>query len=250
MEGQDSYHIKSGIFEGPIGVLLELIEKRKLFINELSLGAVTEDFINYVREKGDRGFQISSEFIFIISTLILIKSRSLLPGLKLTNEEEKDIKDLEKRIALYNIFIKTSKKIKPGRNLFAQKKAPDREARFIPDERLTLSLILESVKSVLIRVPKVEKLPEVTVRKIISIEEMFASIVERIEEAVSHSFSDLARHPNPEDERDARVYSIVSFLAVLELMRQGILDITQNDTFSDMTITKVRVLEIEENNNN
>ena len=118
MEGEDSYHIKSDIFEGPIGVLLELIEKRKLFINELSLGAVTEDFINYVREKGDRGFQISSEFIFIISTLILIKSRSLLPGLKLTNEEEKDIKDLEKRIALYNIFIKTSKKIKPGKNLF------------------------------------------------------------------------------------------------------------------------------------
>ena len=152
MEGEDSYHIKSDIFEGPIGVLLELIEKRKLFINELSLGAVTEDFINYVREKG---FQISSEFIFIICTLILIKSRSLLPGLKLTTDEEKDIKDLEKRIALYNIFIKTAKKIKSDKNLFAQKKAPDREARFIGDSKLNLNSILESVKSVLVRVPKV-----------------------------------------------------------------------------------------------
>src|ERR1035437_4870141 len=108
MEG-DAFKIKTTSFEGPFGLLLTLVEKRKLFINDVSLAAVTEDYLNYMNKLGGLNSlppaEISS-FIIVASTLILIKSKSLLPNLNLTLEEEGDIHDLEERLRLYELFTK------------------------------------------------------------------------------------------------------------------------------------------------
>ncbi len=104
----ESYTVKTTGFEGPFGLLLDLIEKRKLFINDVSLASVTEDYLNYMNKLGGLNSCGSTEitsFILIASTLILIKSKSLLPNLDLTVEEEGDIKNLEERLRLYKLFI-------------------------------------------------------------------------------------------------------------------------------------------------
>ena len=72
------YKIKTAGFEGPFGLLLELVEKRKLFINDVSLAAVTEDYLEYLNKLGGLGSISSAEissFIIVASTLILIKSK-------------------------------------------------------------------------------------------------------------------------------------------------------------------------------
>ena len=82
---QGGYIVKAGTFEGPLELLLDLIEKRKLFINELSLSQVTEDYIAFIRNP-DQQTSISdmTYFLVIAATLVLIKSRSLLPQLSLS----------------------------------------------------------------------------------------------------------------------------------------------------------------------
>ena len=72
----EAYTIKTTGFEGPFGVLLSLIEERKLFINEISLAQVTEDFLNYVNNLGKSHPDEISSFIVVTATLILIKSKS------------------------------------------------------------------------------------------------------------------------------------------------------------------------------
>ena len=108
---ENTYKVKTGSFEGPLELLLSLIEERKLFVNEISLAEVTNDYIAHIRSFSDmeNGKRIAdvSYFILIASTLILIKSKSLLPSLSLNEEEEANITDLEQRLRLYQI-IKTA----------------------------------------------------------------------------------------------------------------------------------------------
>ena len=99
MEG--SYTVKTGVFEGPLDLLLDLVTKRKLFVNDVSLSQVTDDFIKYLEGHEEFPLGESAEFIVVASTLMLIKSRSLLPMIKRTDEEEESIQDLENRLVLY-----------------------------------------------------------------------------------------------------------------------------------------------------
>jgi len=94
----ETYQIKTDAFEGPFHLLLSLIEERKFFINDLSLAQVTEDYLNYVNKLEKQDPSEISSFIVVAATLILIKSKSLLPNLNLTAEEEGDIRNLEDRL--------------------------------------------------------------------------------------------------------------------------------------------------------
>ena len=110
---------KTPQYEGPYNLLLHLIEERKLFINDISLSQVTEDYLNYINGfKNLETSQISS--FVVVDTLILIKSKSLLPNLDLSKEEEGSIKDLEDRLKLYDFYLKLSLNIKNnfGKNNF------------------------------------------------------------------------------------------------------------------------------------
>ena len=95
------FKVRVGEFEGPLELLLDLIEKRKLHISDVSLSQVADEFIEYTKSIEDFPIADSADFILVASTLLLIKSKSLLPNLELTVEEEENIGELEKRLALY-----------------------------------------------------------------------------------------------------------------------------------------------------
>ncbi|MEK7117749.1 MAG: segregation/condensation protein A, partial [Patescibacteria group bacterium] len=82
------FKVKTGDFEGPLELLLELIEKRKLHINDVSLSQVADDFIAHIKSLEEFPMNDSADFILIASTLLLIKSKSLLPTLELTEDEK------------------------------------------------------------------------------------------------------------------------------------------------------------------
>jgi segregation and condensation protein A len=81
--------VKTSVYEGPLDLLLELIEKRKLLINDISLAAVAEEYISKVNGMDELPVGETAEFVALAATLLLIKSRSLLPSLELSGEEER-----------------------------------------------------------------------------------------------------------------------------------------------------------------
>lgn len=101
------YEIKLEQFSGPLNKLLELIEAKKLEITEVSLAAVTADFIGFVEKlEKEKGVEpgVLADFIVIAARLLLIKSKVLLPNLELTEEEKVDVADLEQRLKIYREF--------------------------------------------------------------------------------------------------------------------------------------------------
>lgn len=236
------YKIKTDVFEGPFGLLLNLIEKRKLFINDVSLAEVTEDFLEHMNKLGGLTSQEITSFILVASTLILIKSKSLLPNLSLTDEEQGDIRSLEERLRLYKIFIGLGGKIKSNfgkRIIFEPLERKSDVLVFLPDERITKESMMTFAQGVLGSMPKKVILPEVEVRKVISIEEVIDKLTERIQSAMQFSFSEFAKKKSGRPHtRDEKVHVIVSFLAMLELVRNGILNAVQNSHAEDIIISK------------
>jgi segregation and condensation protein A len=91
------YSVKTDSYEGPFEVLLDLIEARKLLVNDLALANITEDFIAHARAQEAFPLEETANFIQIAATLLLIKSKSLIPDLELTDEEDADVEDLKRR---------------------------------------------------------------------------------------------------------------------------------------------------------
>ncbi len=232
------YQIKTDAFEGPFHLLLSLIEERKFFINDLSLAQVTEDYLNYVNKLEKQDSSEISSFIVIAATLILIKSKSLLPNLDLTSEEEGDIHNLEERLKLYELYTKLGGHIKDmfgEKIIFAPLERKNDFLVFLPDNRITKESMMTFVRDTLGRVPKKVFLPEVEVKKVISIEEMISKLTERIEKTLQMNFKEFAGTAKTKEEK---IVVIIGFLAMLELVRQGILHVVQEGNFKDIIIKK------------
>ena len=158
-----SYKIKTQTFEGPLDLLLNLIEERKFFVNEISLADVTNDYIEYIKSLGDqpkeKQIQDVSYFVLIASTLILIKSKSLLPNMSLTEEEEENIVDLETRLKLYQIVKDACIEIKNifGKNIiYMPVERIWNDPIFSPDKTITKETMLLSALSAIENAPKKE----------------------------------------------------------------------------------------------
>lgn len=242
MEDQ-KYTIKTAGFEGPFGLLLSLVEERKLFINEISLAQVTEDYLKYVNALGNLSPAEIASFLVVAATLILIKSKSLLPNLNLTEEEEGDIRNLEDRLKLYELYTRLSGNLK---NNFGQKiifPAGERKNDFLvflPDDQITEKSMMVFAQDVLGRMPKKVFLPKVEVKKVISIEEMINKLTDRIQNCLKMNFRDFAGQAVTKEEK---IVVIIGFLAMLELVRNGILNAMQENNFEDIIIEKQEVYE-------
>lgn len=230
MEG--SYTVKTEVFEGPLDLLLELVTSRKLFVNDVSLAQVTDDFIRYIEQHGEFPLGESAEFILVASTLMLIKSRSLLPMLELTQEEEESIHDLENRLAIYAKVRELALSLRAlfGKNIIFEKE-PSKNPLvvFSPDSKTDKENLLLSLERVIESLPKKEILPKVTVRKVISIEEMIGQLSERISKASKMSFRDF-HGKTGKLTYENKVSIIVGFLAMLELVKRGAIRVTQEGT--------------------
>jgi segregation and condensation protein A len=230
---KSGFEIKLEHFEGPLELLLSLIEKHKLSINQISLSKVADDFISYIKSLEDFPISESADFILTASTLILIKSKSLLPSLELSKEEEGNIEDLERRLRLYQKIKDLSINLKKsfGKNqIFFANDRPTTPV-FSPHEAINTIKLYESAKNIISVLPKFEKLPKAVVQKVMSLEEMIGNLSKRIEQSLKLSFKDFSGMGKKE-----KVHVIVSLLAMLELVKQGAIKVAQDDSFSDITI--------------
>jgi segregation and condensation protein A len=220
-------------YEGPFELVLDLIEKRKLSINDLTLAQVTDDYIVHVRTQATFPMEDAAEFIGVAATLLLIKSKSLIPDLELSAEEESDMDELKRRLAEYERVREMMRELARifGRTVMVSAGERVPEPVFAPSKDLTLPNLTAALSDALATLEKEEKLPEARVRTTVSLEEMMDRLVERVQKKLTMSFSEFA------GEAKERIEVIVSFLAMLELVKQGSIDAAQHATFADIRIT-------------
>lgn len=231
-----TFTIKTEVFEGPLDLLLTLIEKRKLFINDISLSTVTDEYVQYIQRLGEYSLGDRTQFIYIASTLLLIKAKSLLPTLTLTEEEKTDIADLEKRLKELEIIRKASQTVEKefGKTyIFNRGDFKINVKVFVPSKDTTTQNIGDAIGRVLSSLPRKQVEPKVKVKKTISIEEMMLRLTDRIKNAVRMSFREFSGGKSMLD-RGERVHVIVSFLAMLELVKQGTIEAHQEGLFDEI----------------
>ena len=235
----ESVSITTDSFEGPIDLLLRLIEKNKLQINAVSLAAVTQSFLDITREM-TLTTKMLTEFITVLSTLIYLKSKSLLP-LKNYNTESQEESGvlLQKRLQLLRYVRRTAQHplfSGDGFGLIPRSVIQVRKQRvFHRDETLSPDVLCSLVSS--LRTPVGMQLPEVSVGATVSLEEMTERILTTLN-ALRETSSDTAGvslHTIPVvNKKDV----IVLFLAVLELFKRNKVTVSQHSSFGILTVNR------------
>ncbi len=230
------YQVSLDKFSGPLGLLLSLIEEKKMAIGEIVLSQVTDQFLEYLKKvQEDEYYQrVLADFLVVASRLILIKSRTLLPNLVLSQEEEGDIKDLEERLKAYQqIKIwgrELGKWTKNRTSYFGRDSYLNMPVVFYPPQNISADDLYKIYESFLKTLPQIEKLEEKNLQRVVTLEQKIEELKSRITMAVEASFADISRGVK------TKIDVILSFLAVLMLCRTKVLELSQNEIFGDIKI--------------
>ncbi len=231
------FTVKLDRYEGPYTKLLELIDAHKLSITEVSLASVADEYIAYIQTLEQKNIVDISQFIVVASTLMLMKVKSLLPGVTYTQEEEKQVHDLEYKLELYTLLVNASSKIKGqyGRSpLYSRPYTKFVGSVFVPDARVT-PVFLQSIASLTLHsfvAPKA--LVKVAVEQALRIENVIENLLSKVKQATSVSLQGLASGASSVEEQ--KKVLIVNFIALLELLRTGALQVEQHEEGGDITI--------------
>ena len=244
-----AYAVKLEQFEGPLALLLEMIESEKLDISELSLGKVTDSYLHFLDENPNIPAEELADFLVIASRLLLIKSKLLLPFLTMDEEEESD---LESQLKIYKEYLDASKIIEQmickRRFLFVHEKLQKVEIGFAPPKKLETSEMRDLFLNVIKRLDEVVKVPQAVIERTVSIHDKISHIRKLIDRVSKVSFKKLVQ------TAESRTEIVVSFLALLELIKQKSVYVSQDKVFDDITINKLddnakeEALEPEEDN--
>lgn len=249
------YELKLEQFSGPIEKLLELIEEKKMEITDLNLAEVTADFLNYLNtltnaeqtqnnaeniRVGQREVRISprllADFVAIAAALLLIKSKAILPDLKLSEEEERDIKDLEGRIRRYAEFKPAVVLLK---KLYEQKQFSvsrpllyNSEPVFYPAPNMSIESLKSAISAIFSELNKLNLESQTIESSLIKLEEKIEEIAKKIEQGIGN-FSEIIK-------AKSRSEIIVLFLALLHLLREQMIKVEQKSGFDDIMIKSNR----------
>lgn len=227
------YRVKLEKFEGPLDLLHQLIESKKLEITEISLAEVADQFLNYLKNSGRLAMEDMADFLTVAGRLVLIKSRALLPFLKLTDEEEKDIKGLKEQLAEYQKYKELSRLIgklnKAGNRLYSRPYLNDLKPVFYFPKKLTADQLSGALENLLDSITLPQRIPQARLVEKISLEQKLAEVENFIKNKVELNFSEIANTENPEEKT-------VAFLSVLELLKRSKIQADQRHNFKEIKL--------------
>lgn len=223
-------------FSGPLQLLLELIENKELEITSVSLAKVTDDYLKEL-EARDVPSEELADFLTIAARLILIKSHALLPTFAL--EEEGDADSLAAQLKLYKEFVAATEHIE---RLFGTQRvafAPARplvmktEITFLPPENATLSGLQIAFAGLMKRLEPFFALRQVSMERVVSVEQRIKDIHHALKARAAMTFRDLTAGAS------SKIEVVVSFLALLELMKQRLIRTVQSSAFGEIELKRV-----------
>ncbi len=244
----DDYQVNTNVYEGPLDLLLELIEKAELDITRLALAQVTDQYLSYLRCLEEKDPAKVSAFLVIAARLIQIKASALLPKptlVQLYADEEDPAEALERQLILYRRFkqIAAHFTMLQDQNLRSYLRvAPPPiqiDAKF-DLSHVTLDDLMNAARRVFLSKPQMKSLNSVVNMPRITIRERITTIIERFKHQNKFTFRSLLDSNN-------RVETVVSFLAVLELVKRHILQAQQLTLFGEINLETNDIIETTEN---
>lgn len=229
-----SLDFKLDKFSGPLDVLLNLIEEKRMSVSELALSEVTEQFLDHLSKLEDKRPEDLADFLVVATRLLFIKSRELLPQL---GGEEEEGPSLADQLRLYQAFIEASRKLNhrwngPRRSVFRVEPLR-RPAEFIPPKNFSAENLRLSLEKLIKRMTPPAPLPQTQIDKTVSIKEKIEEIRRLLTRKRGASFFAILRGSR------SRTELIVSFLALLELVKQEGVLLRQGGSFEDITMEKL-----------
>ena len=246
----NKYDLKLDNFEGPLDLLVYLIDKNKMDIYEVKISDIAEQYINYLREQEELNLEIASEFVVMASTLVLLKSKSLLPK-DVEDEAELTEEELLRRIIEYKKYKEISKLFKENINEYSKRfyKLPDKvnlpkqkiEKEFKPED------IIEKYRAIVIRNENKKNENAKNIEKI-AIHDTYT-----VADKVKDIFRELAKRPKfvfgslfkLSEKPKAEV--VTAFSGVLELSRRNKVNTSQKELFGDIVVSKRPKMDLPEN---
>jgi segregation and condensation protein A len=236
-----SYKVKTEQFEGPLDLLLDLIEKEEVDITRVSLANITDEYLNYINTHDDISLHNLTDFLSVAAKLILVKSHALLPLLQLDEEEENDLEELERQLAALKVFKDHNEKFNDffikAKGTYGNKGVWGQDAHFCPPKSITTNDLRSAFLFSLHTIPRMEELEEKIVSDVISLERRIVFIQKNVEEKATVVFSEITI--NAKDKSEV----VVSFLAILELVKQQIVVARQKGIFDDIVLKNDNIKE-------
>lgn len=235
-----AYNVKLEIFEGPLDLLLHLISKAKVEIEQVSITEITQQYLNYIYQMQQFDIDIASEFLVMASTLIYIKSRKLVPRNKdaVDIEEEDPEKALIERLKVYSLF-------KQAAEMLSAKESAINDIYYkLPEELFygnvqtvidgDLCAMMTAFEEVLQRArKKPEKItPHRVKRDRITLGTRISEIKRFFQHSTQCQFYDLFEGSYYKED------IVITLLAVLELLSQGFIMVRQEGTFGEIEISR------------
>jgi segregation and condensation protein A len=225
-------------FEGPLSLLLKMIEGEEMDITEISLAKIADQYVEYIRNSNQINPEEMADFLVVAARLLLIKSKALLPFLY--PEEEEEIEELEQQLRMYKEFVEAAKKVQGmiGRKKFMFAREFNRKVLlnstqlFSPPKDLRKENLTSLFNDLLIRLEPAEELEEETLDHKVNIEDKIMSIQNMLLNRIKVSFNQVL------DNTSSKTEVIVCFLAMLELIKQHSIVVNQEGLFNEITIEK------------
>lgn len=230
-----SAEIKLEKFNGPLDLLLQLIEQEKMSITELAISEVTEQFMDYLSQMEEAEPEELADFLIIATKLVYVKSKNLLPYLKI--DEEDDGPSLADQLRIYKKYLEAAKKIN---DLWLNKSAsygrlepPVKVEGFLMPTNAQAENLYVSLLSIIKRLKPLASFPKVTLDRTISIKQRMQSIKNIMEQYKKINFSQIL------ENSQNRTEVIITFLAVLDLLKEKVIYIEQTQSFSELVLEKI-----------
>ncbi len=248
-----SFHFASENFVGPIELLLQLVRKRRLHINEVGLASVADSFLEHFRSMSDMSLHHATHFLNVAATLVYVKSKALFPEVDADDEAEGALVQLVDRVKLYALIQEQLPKISANdpHPFLTRKPVIKAVTGYVPEATLSAYVLLQKIKP-LLEIAKemtqtIKKEATKTIRPRMALASIMGAIKERLTRpGVRLRLSDIVNSlgfggssAEQEEDYDPKDAPIGSFLAALEMIKQKDASCEQVGIFSEIIITRL-----------
>ena len=239
----NKYAIKIENFQGPLDLLCHLIDKNKMSINDIKINEITQQYIDYINKMEEMNLEVTSEFLVMASTLIYIKSKSLLPK-QVDEEKELTEEELIARIIEYKKYKEITKLMQENYDLFSKRYFKQGEVLEFPKQKIEKKyekqlisdlygeLINRNIEKINVNAKNIER---------IAITENFT-----VSSKVKQIFKELIRKPKFvfntlfSIKKCNKNEVVTAFTGLLELTRRNKVIANQEELFGDIVVEKAK----------
>lgn len=234
----ETYQISTTIYQGPLDLLLDLIERAELDITKLALAQVTDQYLAYLNQLGETNPEEVSFFLVIASKLIQIKSEALLPRPPVREPGEEDPgESLAQQLLLYKKFKQAAEYLRSREEADLRTYlhiAPETKVEGQIDlSYITLMDVVSAAREILAAASNTPFTNHVVAIPVMTIKQKISSILKTLKDKKKSSFFSLVKG------RSSRVEIVVTFLALLELVKQNMVQTNQEGLFTDIYVETI-----------